>query len=251
MQSQSPFGGPPIYGGSQQPPQANTQPSLPPFGAGAPPPSSGYGTYTPPMPGTPPQGQPYSNTSFPPPPSNLGGTPVLSNNNSPYASPQMAARPPVGTGGMNYQGSVRGIHGWNDPPNLIGVASKKAAAAQPAAAPTPTMSDVDAGMIGSAMVTAMTVIKQAAAADPSQRRIVDDTDKRLEELLERLGTQSIPNPVMIQLSKVAAAVNSRDIPGASAASVQLTLLSTAHSSEARWILGVKRLIELYARFGGN
>ncbi|KAI8845507.1 hypothetical protein BC829DRAFT_491647 [Chytridium lagenaria] len=134
-------------------------------------------------------------------------------------------RTPQGpSGGIHFQGAVRGIHGWNDPPNLIGVVT---------------------------MVTAMTVIKQAAVVDPSQRRVVEDTDKRLEELLERLGTQSVAGPVMAQLTKVAQAINSRDVPGASAAAVQLSLLATAHSAESRWILGVKRLVELYAKFGGN
>ncbi|KAJ3099375.1 hypothetical protein HDU97_003248 [Phlyctochytrium planicorne] len=225
--------GHPLTGNLQPPAQSSTppisQPALPQFGT--PSQSAGNSPYAPASPmgnGTPQQ---------------------LSNSNSPYASPQMTARP-LATGGSSFQGPVKGIHGWNDPPNLIGVKSKKSGAPQDAA-PAPSAADIDAGLIGSAMVTAMTVIKQAAAADPSQRKIVDDTDRRLEELLERLGEKSIPFPVMAQLAKVSEAINARDIPGASNASVQLTLLSSAHSSEARWILGVKRLIELYAKFGGN
>jgi hypothetical protein len=102
--------------------------------------------------------------------------------------------------------------------------------------------------------------------------MVEDTDRRLEELFERLGNKDVPGPVLTPLSALAKgkafsfygelchlptarayvisfdpALNAKDIRTASDNAMQLNLLATSHSNETRWIVGIKRLVELYGR----
>ncbi|KAJ3192144.1 hypothetical protein HK101_006979 [Irineochytrium annulatum] len=203
--------------------------------------------------GGPPAGPPMNGPPMAGPP--MGGPPMGGFvPASGMSGTPRAGGPPV----AHYQGVVKGIHGWNDAPNLIGAVSKKNASPSPVVPPQAlvgagtgagaagTAAD---GAIGGEVARVMQVVRTASLVDPSSKKIVDDTDKRVEELIQRLATNSVPEPCIMQLRLLAQALKAGDLAAASAASMQLTLLSTAHSTEGRWIIGIKRLLELQAKYG--
>ncbi|KAJ3297995.1 hypothetical protein HK104_011290 [Borealophlyctis nickersoniae] len=99
------------------------------------------------------------------------------------------------------------------------------------------------GIIVAALTTALDAVK--AGVDASQRRMVEDTDKRLESLFERLAAKQLQPPVLAQLLTLANALNARDFPTANA--TVMSLMTTSFDQEGKWLLGVKRLVELYQR----
>ncbi|TPX67623.1 hypothetical protein CcCBS67573_g07444 [Chytriomyces confervae] len=154
--------------------------------------------------------------------------------------------------GTTYQGYVKGLHGWNDPPSLIGSSSRKQNAKGGASADVnvdevlkSVENPVAHVLVG--LTTAMDFVKQKVITDPIQRRVLEDTDKRLEELLERLGTQSVPDAILSYLVLLANAFNAKDMAAASKTTMKLTLMSTENHDEAHWIVGAKRLVEMYTR----
>ncbi|KAI9351189.1 hypothetical protein BDR26DRAFT_850628 [Obelidium mucronatum] len=169
----------------------------------------------------------------PPPP------PAAANQNGPNAANQSTS----------YQGYVKNLHGWNDPPSLIGSARKKANAGGGGIDTAAVLRSVEAPVahVLVALTSAMDAVKQRVVTDPIQRKVLEDTDKRLEELLERLGSQSVPDVIMAHLVILSNALNAKDIPAATNTTMTLTLMSTEHHDEAHWIVGAKRLVEMYAR----
>ncbi|KAJ3183925.1 hypothetical protein HDU87_006043 [Geranomyces variabilis] len=239
-------------------PQEQQQPQLPPF---APPPFSGYGT--------PPPGTGYGTPPplFPPP-----GDPSQSRPPQQYSAyPEhlrSAAPPPNGT----YQGAVAGLNGWNDIPSdlLTGLSRKKAGGGSSShASGTSTPSGSLAGpAVGGAVaggggggtdvlqthpdpkgLVASTLRAEMdramASANPSQKRMLDDTSKRLENLYERLNADLIPPHVLALAVQLATAIGARDFASATAATT--TLMTTSFDQEGKWVLGVKRLVEMAQR----
>ncbi|KAJ3332841.1 hypothetical protein HDU76_012905 [Blyttiomyces sp. JEL0837] len=167
------------------------------------------------------------------------------------------------SGGSSYQGYVKGLHGWNDPPPIEGSSgvsggSRKHGHGHGHSAPSGgggSQVDVPAVIksvenptshILVAMTSAMELVK-GSVTNASQQRIVDDTDKRLEELMERLGEEKIPDILVAQLILLSNALNSKNGREASNVSMQLTLMSTNHPEDSHWIVGSKRLVELFNR----
>ncbi|KAJ3025500.1 UNVERIFIED_CONTAM: hypothetical protein HDU68_007080 [Siphonaria sp. JEL0065] len=171
-----------------------------------------------------------------------------------YGQQQHQPPPPpqnhtAGQPGTSYQGYVKDLHGWNDPPSLIGSSKKKANAGGGGIDTAQVLKTVENPIahILVALTTAMDQVKQRVITDPIQRKVLEDTDKRLEELLERLGTQSVPDVIMAHLVILSNAFNAKDIPSATKTTMTLTLMSTEHHDEAHWIVGAKRLVEMYAK----
>ncbi|KAI8615494.1 hypothetical protein BC830DRAFT_289621 [Chytriomyces sp. MP71] len=216
------------YGQPLPPPQQQQQHQQQQYGYGMPPPAqAGQGGY-----GAPP---PPAGPAFSGGPIGVGGGPAGGN----PVQPGVAGQP-----GTTYQGYVKGLHGWNDPPPLIGngsLSSKKKVDALDVAATLKSVENPVAHVLV-ALTTAMDAIKQKVIQDPIQRKVLEDTDKRLEELLERLGGQLVPDVIMAHL-----VVLSNDMQAASKTTMTLTLMSTEHHDEAHWIVGSKRLVELYTR----
>ncbi|KAI8588654.1 hypothetical protein BDZ88DRAFT_421202 [Geranomyces variabilis] len=232
-------------------PQPQEQPQLPPF---APPPFSGYGT--------PPPATGYGT----PPPIFPPGDPSASRPPQQYSAyPEhlrSAAPPPNGT----YQGAVAGLNGWNDIPSdlLTGLSRKKAGGGSSHASGTSTpsggLAGPAAGVAGGGIdvlqthpdpkgLVASTVRAEMdrvmASANPSQKRMLDDTAKRLENLYERLNADLIPPHVLALAVQLATALGARDFASATAATT--TLMTTSFDQEGKWVLGVKRLVEMAQR----
>ncbi|KAJ3075254.1 hypothetical protein HK102_005649 [Quaeritorhiza haematococci] len=75
--------------------------------------------------------------------------------------------------------------------------------------------------------------------------MIDDTDKRLETLFERLAMGELPDRVLAQLVILGKALNERDM---SSATVVVTgLMTTSYDKEGKWVVGCKRLIEMYQK----
>ncbi|KAJ3104262.1 hypothetical protein HK100_004085 [Physocladia obscura] len=220
------------------------------------------------------QGQYYSGAPPPPPPTGQGGQ---------WAVPPQPT--PTGQGGQwgelggasgggagapsqqpTYQGYVKGLHGWNDPPSLIGGlgatqrgTARKAAAATPTTASTATL-DADALLASVdnpvshvlvALTAAMDLVKQAVITDIVQRKMLDDTDRRLDELLERLAVQAVPDILLAHLILLANAFTAKNPAAAKKTAMTLTLMSTEHHEDAHWIVGAKRLVDMFDRFVVN
>ncbi|KAI9102502.1 hypothetical protein DFS34DRAFT_395362 [Phlyctochytrium arcticum] len=236
-------GEPPVASGpppSFLPPQVGGPPAS---GYGTPPPSSGYGTPPPTFPPSP------SGSALPPPPQ---GPPARGTYS---AYPEHLRNAPPSQG--NFQGNVAGLNGWNDLPAhmLSGMAGKKKAssagsnsgASTPAATaviqdPFEALSGVTdpAGHIVAAFVGAMERVR--LKADPSQKRMVEDTSKRLDTLYERLSANAIPQHVLGTTVQLASALVNEEYSTCN--SITTSLMTGSFDQEGKWLLGAKRLIEL-------
>ncbi|TPX65974.1 hypothetical protein SpCBS45565_g04772 [Spizellomyces sp. 'palustris'] len=244
-----PLAAPPSLGGLlfQGPPiiAHGAATSAPPAGEyGTPPPTTGYGT----------------------PPPLLPSAPTADNSNAPRtgysAYPEHLRNTPPPQG--HYQAGVSGLNGWNDLPThmVTGIAVRKkgqsgsgttsgTASPAPLASlddPSSVLNDVvnSKGLIVGAFTTAMDRVK-SGAAEASQRRMIEDTDKRLENLYERLSADQVPNHVLASAVQLATALNNKDYT--TCHSIVMALMTTSFDQEGKWVLGAKRLVELCQRVG--
>ncbi|KAI8812135.1 hypothetical protein BJ742DRAFT_794931 [Cladochytrium replicatum] len=200
--------------------QSLAQAGAPPFMPG-PPPRAG------PPAGPPPTGPGYYNA---PPPMMIGEQPV-------YNYP-----PPVTQPVTTYMRPPSNLQGWNDAPTHV--FHKKAAGAIAAVATTQELDAISNGVIIERLSSAMEAVS-ASILEPQQRKVVEDTSKRVEYLFERLGGEQVPAASAVILKRLVIALNDRDFAGATNQAVQLTTTSTG--DDVRWSIGVKRMVDLYAR----
>ncbi|ORX97826.1 hypothetical protein K493DRAFT_349774 [Basidiobolus meristosporus CBS 931.73] len=81
--------------------------------------------------------------------------------------------------------------------------------------------------------------------NPTQRRMLLDTEKRLEVLFERLKSGSMSTYLLAQLEVMVKAIEGSDF--AKAQSVHVELMTTEFDSEGKWLVGLKRLLDLYQK----
>ncbi|KAJ3073303.1 hypothetical protein HDU98_001853 [Podochytrium sp. JEL0797] len=203
------------------------------------------------------QPPPYQN--YPPPPQQQQYAPPQQQQYPPPPPQQHQQQPHSPTGdnlagapGTTYQGYVKGLHGWNDPPSLIGSSSKKHPSTSSRIDTRAVLQSVEnpVAHVLVGLTSAMDVVKQKVIQDPIQRKVLEDTDKRLEELLERLGEMLVPDVILAHLVVLANAFNTKDLPTATKTAMTLSLMSTEHHEESHWIVGAKRLVEMYSRCVG-
>ncbi|CAH1761185.1 5557_t:CDS:2 [Entrophospora sp. SA101] len=72
------------------------------------------------------------------------------------------------------------------------------------------------------------------------KRILVDTEKRIDLLFEKLEKYELPENVIVKLG-----LESRDF--ANALTIQGNLMTTDFEKEGKWLLGIKRLIDLYKK----
>ena len=89
-------------------------------------------------------------------------------------------------------------------------------------------------------MTAQSQIK--SIPNPAQRRMVDDVDKRLSQLLDALNNSQISDTVGKALITFGQALESRDWNTCARVHQELSV-----SSFDPWMLGLKRLVDLLAR----
>ncbi len=75
--------------------------------------------------------------------------------------------------------------------------------------------------------------------------MVQDTEKRLDELFDKLASGTISRPLLARLLHLSNALNQRVHPAAMQLSLQL--MTDYMNTEGKWVVGLKRLTEMYAR----
>ncbi|KAG0285507.1 hypothetical protein BGZ97_007772 [Linnemannia gamsii] len=121
---------------------------------------------------------------------------------------------------------------WNDPPTKIFEKSTK-------------KDDGAAYDFGPMNETLTRIIKECSAHVPApQKRMFEDTTKRLQSLQEQMQNGTVKERVVVPLSEMIEALSSRAY--AQCLAIHAKLMQTEFDSEGKWLLGFKRLIDLYA-----
>lgn len=77
---------------------------------------------------------------------------------------------------------------------------------------------------------------------PSQRRMWDDTTKRLDFLVDRLNSNAMIPEVNTKALSLIRAISRRDFEKAT--KLHLVLTTSAFDQEGKWLLGIKRLMDV-------
>ncbi|GAA5806921.1 hypothetical protein MFLAVUS_000270 [Mucor flavus] len=133
--------------------------------------------------------------------------------------------PPTSFSSSDFRTAVIENH-WNDPP-------KKSTDH-----PDDTSNVQD---IANIISTSLTQCKSAFTTGP-QKRIVDDTTRRIEALLKQLENNELSDEVVRLLHNLSQALESKEY--AKALTVQTKLMTTEYDKHGNWITGLKRLIDL-------
>ncbi|ORX62050.1 hypothetical protein DM01DRAFT_1331515 [Hesseltinella vesiculosa] len=198
----------------QQQQQPNQFQNQPPMQRPPPPPAMGYGA--PPRPNQPPQQQ-FPNQ--PPPPGS-----------------QMNAMPPHGQNGV-----------MPPPPGAQNMPSPAPAKQSPAPPPQkPRHPNGDRSHIPPAQrpifdILSQEVQQQKQRCNPAQKKMLDDTEKRLNSLFDAINNGDLSDDVIQPMLKLAQAIQQRDFSGAHR--IQVELVTTKYTECGAWLLGVKRMID--------
>ncbi|KAG0370722.1 hypothetical protein BC939DRAFT_441176 [Gamsiella multidivaricata] len=171
-------------------------------------------------------------STTPPPPS--GGSPGIKLPPPPMKNPGNGPAP------IPYNKDFRTaeiVNHWNDPPTQI---FKKASQTEGAAAfDFVPMKE-----------TLATIIKECAANVPaSQKRMFEDTTKRLQTLQEQMDNGTVKERIVAPLGEMIQALSSKSFTQCQA--IHAKLMQTEFESEGKWLLGFKRLIDLYASLSSS
>ncbi|KAI9220660.1 hypothetical protein BC828DRAFT_438756 [Blastocladiella britannica] len=207
-----------------------------------------------------------SGAPIPPPPSMMMAAPNATNYN--YGAGGAAPAPPAGGYGAppagnappsSYAPQPLAAHGMAPPqgPQFARPPSMPTPApAPPAPAPAPAPA-VPVGHpagdrshiapenqpLATSLMNAQQTIRAIAGAQPAQRRLVDDADKRLNQLLDALNNNAVAPNVLASLRVFAQAIDARD--WTTAIRVQQELAVSAIDSSMTLVL--KRLVDVLAR----
>ncbi|KAF5370333.1 hypothetical protein D9758_007002 [Tetrapyrgos nigripes] len=261
------YGPPPGRGSTpgQAPPPAGpgvySRPPLPTGSQmqGMPPPPGPYARATPPpgaVPGqasysraTPPPSQiqppPQSGPYAPPPGAQSQSAP------GPYAPPPGAMRSAGGPGPQPPLGAPGA--GGAPPPPPMAATSPNTLAPPPRAPPAkpgppaPKYPPGDRSHIPEYALPAFTVISEnlerlKQTTPPSQKRLVDDLERRINPLFDALNCETLSKPVVDQLLVLTKAMEARDRPNALAIHVDLLTRGSQTDDIGLWMSGVKQLI---------
>ncbi|CAO3662513.1 unnamed protein product [Umbelopsis vinacea] len=75
-----------------------------------------------------------------------------------------------------------------------------------------------------------------------QKRMIDDTSRRMTQLLTTIDEHGLANDVLHSLSQLCQALEKRDFQGA--IDMQVNMLTKAYDNHGQWLVGLKRLIDL-------
>ncbi|KAI8582934.1 hypothetical protein K450DRAFT_225547 [Umbelopsis ramanniana AG] len=75
-----------------------------------------------------------------------------------------------------------------------------------------------------------------------QKRMIDDTDRRMTQLLQKVDDHELNSDVLHQLCQLCQAMEKGDFT--EALDMHVKLMTKAYDDHGQWILGLKRLIDL-------
>ncbi|KAF9117162.1 hypothetical protein BGX27_000011 [Mortierella sp. AM989] len=176
------------------------------------------------------------------PPSVFGSSAVGSSVTPPPASGGIKLPPPpmkgIGSGPAPVpytKGDFRTaeiVNHWNDPPTKIFDKNAKSGES----------TGFDFGPMNTTLTT---IIKECSANVPApQKRMFEDTTKRLQALQEQMNNGTVNERVIVPLGDMIQALSSKSFVQSHA--IHAKLMQTEFESEGKWLLGFKRLIDLYA-----
>ncbi|KAF9904147.1 hypothetical protein EC991_002982 [Linnemannia zychae] len=120
---------------------------------------------------------------------------------------------------------------WNDPPTKIFEKTAK-------------KDDGAAYDFGPMNETLTRIIKECSTRVPApQKRMFEDTSKRLQSLQEQMQNGTVKERVVVPLGEMIEALSTRSFTQCHA--IHAKLMQTEFDSEGKWLLGFKRLIDLY------
>ncbi|KAL1407031.1 protein transport protein S31 [Vanrija albida] len=255
---------PPPKGGARPPSQNRGSPGSPPP---PPPPAAIQQPFSSqPPPGAAPQSPPRG---FAPPPAAARPPPPRGTVRAGPPPPGVVAGPPpralspLGPGGRPPQHSLGGAVsppppppgarvGGPPPPGRAGPRPPSAATPPPAKAPSPPAQPrhpagdrshipAQSRPVYDALSAELARVKQADVP-PHVKKIVGDTDRRLNILFDELNNDAVGPETIAKLNQIVQAIGARDPNGALA--IHVDLLTTATSDTSHWAPGVKQLIRL-------
>ncbi|KAF9193153.1 hypothetical protein BGZ51_004125 [Haplosporangium sp. Z 767] len=209
-----------------------SQPPLPPKSPNTPP--GGPGTLPAPVPqGGPPSlfgsGGPSSSVTPPPP---AGGPAGIKLPPPPMKQHGTGPAPVPYTKGDFRTAEI--VNHWNDPPTQI--FEKKS-----------EKDETSAHDFGPMKESLARIIEECSAnVPPPQKRMFDDTTKRLQVLQEQMDNGTVKERIVGPLGEMIQALSSKSF--AQCHTIHAKLMQTEFDSEGKWLLGFKRLIDLYASF---
>ncbi|CAG8477346.1 4833_t:CDS:2 [Acaulospora colombiana] len=115
---------------------------------------------------------------------------------------------------------------WNDPPHKVDEHEK-----------------LDAAQTRIILKTILEDCKQNVKS--SDKRIISDTEKRLELLFEVLEKGQLSESVLGRLCKMCEYAEANDF--ANALAIHSNLMTTDFDKEGKWLLGIRRLLDLYRK----
>ncbi|CAO3658577.1 unnamed protein product [Umbelopsis ramanniana] len=118
---------------------------------------------------------------------------------------------------------------WNDPPNKIFKASEEIDV------------DVDSKIVHKVINETVKRCK-AQYKTGMQKRMIDDTDRRMIQLLKKVDDHELNSDVLHQLCQLCQAMEKGDFK--EALDMHVKLMTKAYDDHGQWILGLKRLIDL-------
>ncbi|KAI9476479.1 MAG: hypothetical protein EXX96DRAFT_577318 [Benjaminiella poitrasii] len=169
-------------------------------------------------------------TTLPPPPSSASTTTFKKNIPPPPPSSAafkktLTAPPPS----SDFRTAVIKNH-WNDPPKKI--FSKET---------TDVNDELNKQEILKILKNKLELCKTSFKNGP-QKRIVDDTIRRLDVLLKELENELLSNEVVQSVYALSKGLESKEYT--KALEVHTKLMTTQYESHGNWIVGLKRLIDL-------
>ncbi|RIA97439.1 hypothetical protein C1645_732405 [Glomus cerebriforme] len=120
---------------------------------------------------------------------------------------------------------------WNDPPQKIFNKYEH------------DHKQLDSSQICSTLQSTLKFCKENAKN--SDRKIIIDTEKRLENLYERLEKNEISESALGKLGKLCEYLELNDLNNA--ITIHENLMITDFDKEGKWLLGIKRLLDLYKK----
>ncbi|CAO3597332.1 unnamed protein product [Absidia cylindrospora] len=163
-------------------------------------------------------------------------------------SPQAPQFPPQQQ--QQHQQQMGQHFGQAPPPRPGSVSHQSASPVQPPAKPaTPEKqrhpkgdrSHIPAGQRPIFDILSNEMQRQKQQSTPAQKKMLDDTEKRLNTLFDNMNNGEISDDVGQSMVKLAQAIQARDYAGAH--HLQVGLVTTKYGECGAWLVGVKRLID--------
>lgn len=135
-------------------------------------------------------------------------------------------------GVTNYQGVVVGLSGWNDPPQFN---SKSDQILDNTINPEQLILDTIRNILE--------ILKNSKI----QERMLLDTEKRMNILFDKLQNKDIESTTLALVVHFSNSLNLKDYSKAS--TLVMELMQKGAAGDSKWVVGLKRLVELIASVG--